>query len=110
MASAVDYDLSVSHPGTGASIARSDLRGWVRHHPVATSVAFGLLGNAIDLSVLPGNLNAANGLLVPLPTEAFQGDVYRAILLLSTVTIVAVAAVLVIATGGRLGYRAPRAE
>lgn len=48
--------------------------------------------------------NAANALLIPLPNEALQGNVYQTLLLVTTAINVIVALILVVVTRGRLGY------
>jgi membrane protease YdiL (CAAX protease family) len=55
--------------------------------------------------ILHAGFNTANGLLIPLPQEAIQGEVYGRLLLVMMATLTAAMAILFAATCGGLGYK-----
>ena len=54
--------------------------------------------------LLHASMNTTNALLIPLPNEALQGDIYQTLNLVMTGVNVVVAIILVAVTRGRLGY------
>ncbi|HWQ20912.1 MAG TPA: type II CAAX endopeptidase family protein [Methanotrichaceae archaeon] len=63
-------------------------------------------GSVLLCILLHASANTANGLLIPMPDAALQGDLYQTVLLVTTGINLVVAAALVGLTRGRLGFDA----
>ena len=68
---------------------------------------FNRTGSVLVAALLHGGFNTANGALVPLPAGAVEGAAYQGLSVAVTLALAAAVAVLLVATRGRLGLRAP---
>ena len=68
---------------------------------------FNRTGSVLVAALLHGGFNTANGALVPLADGAVAGAAYEGLSVTMTLALAAAVAVLLVATRGRLGLRAP---